>query len=130
MTNGFTIRLRTHSDVEEAEAWLKRAAMGWWVKFWEPTRSDKQNARMWAMLAEVAKVGQVNGKKYAPDQWKAMFMQAMGEEVDFLPTLDGKTFFPYGHRSSQLTIKQMVALQDFMEAWAAEQGIELGGHDD
>ncbi len=125
MTDGITIRLRSATDIALAEDHLRRAQFGWWFKLFEPTRSDKQNRRMWAMLGQVAKKGNIAGRTFDADQWKAIFMKAMGEEVDFLPSLDGKTYFPHGFRSSRLSIKEMVALQDFIKAWATEQGIEL-----
>ena len=64
--------------------------------------------------------------KYDADQWKCIFMKAMGKDVQFLPTLDGTQFFPTGFRSSDLSVQEMSDLQTFMESWAAEQGIELG----
>ena len=54
-----------------------------------------------------------------------MFMKAMGKEAQFLPTLDGASFFPTGFRSSDLSVGEMSDLQTFMEAWAAEQGFDI-----
>jgi hypothetical protein len=80
---------------------------------------------MWAMLGDIAKGGTINGKRFAPDEWKCIFMRAIGKEAKFLPTLDGEGFFPTGFRSSDLSVREMSDLQTFMEVWAAEQGVPL-----
>ena len=105
--------------------WVDAAPIGFRVEFKEPSRSLAQNDRLWAILSDIAKVATINGKKYDADQWKCIFMKAMGKDVQFLPTLDGAQFFPTGFRSSDLSVREMSDLQTFMESWAAEQGIEL-----
>jgi hypothetical protein len=88
-------------------------------------RSDAQNDRLWEMLTRVSKRMEINGRKYDPEQWKCIFMRAMGKEAQFLPTLDGASFFPSGFRSSQLTVGEMSDLQTFIEAHCAEQGADI-----
>lgn len=123
----YALTLSNPSQIAKAFAWLSRAAaLGWRVTFAEPKRTDPQNDRMWAMLAIITKAGTINGRKFTADQWKCIFMKQMGKEVEFLPTLDGQSFFPTGFRSSQLSKGEMSDLQAFMEAWAAEAGIDLG----
>lgn len=110
----------------KARAWLERAAkLGWRVEFKEPKRSDAQNDRMWEMLDRVSKRMDINGRKLTTEQWKCIFMKAMGKEAEFLPTLDGSSFFPTGFRSSDLGIREMSDLQTFMEAWCAEKGVDI-----
>lgn len=122
----FGLTLDTPGRIAKARAWLDRAAhLGWRVEFKEPKRSDAQNDRMWEMLDRISKRMTVNGKKYEPEQWKCIFMKAMGKEAQFLPTLDGESFFPTGFRSSDLSVKEMSDMQTFMEAWAAERGIDI-----
>jgi hypothetical protein len=120
------ITIRGISDRANLHRWVDAAPVGYRVAFTEPSRSLAQNDRMWAMLADIAKVATINGMKYDADQWKCIFMKAMGKDVQFLPTLDGTQFFPTGFRSSDLSVREMSDLQTFMESWAAEQGIELG----
>lgn len=112
--------------VSKARAWFDRAvSVGWRVEFKEPKRSHEQNDRMWEMLSRISRVMEINGKRYDPDQWKCIFMKAMGKEVSFLPTLDGEQFFPTGFRSSDLGVREMADLQTFMESWVAERGIDI-----
>ena len=122
----YALTLNNPSNIARVGAWLARAIdLGWRVEFKEPKRSDPQNDRMWAMLGDISKQAQINGKGYAPDQWKCIFLNQMGKEVEFLPTLSGESFFPTGMRSSDLSVREMSDLQTFMEVWAAENGIEL-----
>ena len=71
------------------------------------TRSSEQNRKMWAMLGEIADQLQINGQSFDKDRWKAIMLHAWGEQVEFLPTLDGTSFFPYGHQTSKLSTKKM-----------------------
>jgi hypothetical protein len=122
------IQLRSPITIAKARAWLDRAAsLGWTMELREPKRSDAQNERLWEMLGRVSKRMDINGRKYDPDQWKCIFMRAMGKEAQFLPTLDGASFFPSGFRSSQLTVGEMSDLQTFIEAHCAEQGADIWG---
>jgi hypothetical protein len=93
------------------------------VEFKAAKRSLPQNDRMWAMLTDIAKQKEHAGRKYTPNKWKALFMHACGQEMDFAPTLDGKSFQPLGFRSSDLTKDEMSALIEFMFAWGAENGV-------
>lgn len=87
----------------------------------EPKRTIDQNARLWAMLSDVA-MSKPEGRMHTPEEWKCIFMSACGWEVAFLPGLDGR-FLPYGYRSSKLTKKEMGTLMDFIEAWGSENGV-------
>jgi hypothetical protein len=122
----YIIQLRSPITIARARAWFDRAvSLGWTVEFREPKRSDTQNDTLWEMLGRVSKRMEINGQKYDPDQWKCIFMRAMGREAQFLPTLDGTSFFPSGFRSSQLTVGEMSDLQTFIEAHCAEQGADV-----
>ena len=102
-----------------------RAPDGFRVEIKAPKRSTEQNDYMWALLTDVARQGQINGKKYEPEQWKCILMKALGHETEFLPTLDANGFFPTGFRSSDLTKAEMVALIEFIIAWAVTNNVLL-----
>jgi len=126
----YSLPLDTPLRIAKARAWFERAiAIGWRVTFAEIKRTDAQNDRMWEMLSRVSKHMDINGKKYDEDQWKCIFMQQMGKDASFLPTLDGESFFPTGFRSSDLSKQEMSDMQTFMEAWCAEKGFDLWGDD-
>lgn len=126
MAQRFGLTLTGPAALEKARAWLERAAaLNWRVEFKAPKRSDQQNDRLWEMLTRVSQRLNINGRKFSPDEWKCIFMKAMGREAIFLPTLDGNGFFPTGFRSSDLSVREMCDLQTFMEAWAAEKGVDI-----
>ncbi len=122
------IILNTVADREKAKRWVDSMKWGGRIEFKDTKRSIPQNDRMWAMLSDVAVQATHAGKKYTPDQWKVIFMHACGREVQFIPSLDGSTFIPWGSRSSDLSKQEMSDLMEFISAWCAENGITL--HDD
>jgi len=71
-----------------------------------PTRSTIQNARMWAMLSDVAR-SEPEGRQWTVETWKHAFMHSLGHQVKFAQALDGSGPFPVGFKSSGLTIPQM-----------------------
>ena len=121
------ITLRNEGLRAKLLAWANRVPVGWRVEFKEPKRSLEQNDRLWEMLTRISKTFDLAGRKFDPEAWKAIFMQAMGKEVTFLPTLDEKSFFPSGFRSSDLSVREMSDLQTFIEQYAAERGVDIWG---
>lgn len=122
---------------QQAHAWVEKALTMWspgkpWLlEIREPKRTDEQNAAMWGLLAQITKQRPVhNGRQMNSDLWKAVFMDALGHEVDYVGSLDGKRVFPLGHRSSHLNKAQMSDLIELMLAWSAEQGLTIEHFDD
>lgn len=89
------------------------------------TRSNEQNALLWALLSAVSRA-KPDGRQHTPDVWKCLFMQACGHAVQFEVGLDGAPF-PLGFRSSRMTKDQMTDLIEFILAYCAEKGIEIDG---
>lgn len=108
---------------QKVAKWAMTAPVNTRVDFKAPKRSLPQNDRFWAMLTDVATQKEHAGRRYTPDQWKVLFLHAIGREVQFLPSLDNATFIPWGQSSSDLSVGEMKELMDFMEAWGAENGV-------
>lgn len=121
--------LNSNADRRRVSAWAHKAPIGTRVEFKTSKRSLDQNAKFWAMLTEVATQAEHAGKRYTPDQWKTLFMAACGNEVQFLPSLDGTTFIPWGNRSSDLSKEEMTQLIEFILAWGAEHGVIFSASD-
>jgi hypothetical protein len=100
---------------------IDAAPEGWIATVKEPTRSTEQNARMWAMLSDIANA-KPEGRQHTPETWKCLFMHALGHQARFLMGLDGEVF-PVGFRSSDLSVKEMAALISFIDAWGSERGV-------
>lgn len=103
--------------------WAAKVPNGTRVEFKAPKRTLPQNDRFWALLTDVAMQKEHAGRRYTPDQWKVLFLHAMGREVQFIPSLDNSTFIPWGQSSSDLSVSEMGDLMTFIEAWGAENGV-------
>ena len=117
--------LRIDGPVTRARAMrlMERVPEGTRVEFKGARRTLPQNDKMWAMLSEIARQKTHCGRRYTADQWKAIFMHAMGRETVFVPSLDGETFFPIGWRSSDLSKAEMSELIEFVQSWGAQNGV-------
>ena len=117
--------LRIDGPVTRARAMrlMERVPEGTRVEFKGARRTLPQNDKMWAMLSEIARQKTHCGRRYTADNWKSIFMHAMGRETVFVPSLDGETFFPIGWRSSDLSKEEMSELIEFILAWGAQNGV-------
>lgn len=104
---------------------INEAPKGTRVEIKSAQRSIDQNSRFWAMLTDISRQAEHGGRKYTADAWKVIFLHAIGHEVQFLPSLDGKAFVPWGQSSSDLSKSEMGDLMEFMSAWGAEHNIEF-----
>lgn len=93
------------------------------------TRSSSQNAKLHAMLTEIAGQKEWAGMQRDVDTWKrlmvAAWCRARGENVELLPALDGHGVDIVFRRTSELSKGEMAELIEFVQAWAAEQGVQL-----
>ena len=119
------IIIQNQTDRDRAARWAQGVPVGSRIEFKETKRTLPQNDRFWAMLTDVAAHMKKLGRDHTPDQWKVIFMAAYGHEVQFLPSLDQRTFIPLGHSSSDLSVREMTDLIEFMFAWGAENGVEF-----
>lgn len=91
-------------------------------------RSSPQNARMWAMLADVS--AQVNwyGEKLSPQDWKHIFTASM-RKTKAVPGIDGGIVV-LGQSTSSMTKAEMSDLHTLIEAFGAEKGVEFSNMED
>ena len=107
---------------QNAIAAILKAEPGSVVSVGPQTRTLSQNARLWAMLADVSKA-KPDGRKWVPETWKAAFMHALGYQVQFCEGLDGCGPFPIGFRSSTLSVKQMADLITCIQEYGDRHGV-------
>ena len=123
--------IRSLQDRALIKGWIDKAPDLTVIELLEPKRSNAQNARLWAMLSDVQRQKpKHNGMKMTTSLGKAVFLNALGHETKFMPTLDGTKVFPVGQRSSELSKKEMGDLFELMQAWAAENGVEFNDKED
>ncbi|MCA3504762.1 MAG: recombination protein NinB [Rhodobacter sp.] len=117
------IILNRASDRERVQAWAAKAPWGTRVTFQEAKRTTDQNARMWAMLTEVARQVEWDGLKLSADDWKLIFMAALKQELRMVRNLDGTGFVQLGRSSSDLSVAEMGDLMDLIAAFGAREGV-------
>lgn len=83
------------------------------------TRSLEQNARLWAMLEDIARQVDWYGQKLTKDEWKDVFSASL-KRTKVVPGLDGG-FVVCGQSTSKMTIAEMCELQELMEAFGAQR---------
>lgn len=118
-----TIILRGPSQREFAKRLIEAAPIDGVVKVSAPTRNTDQNAKMWAMLSDIARA-KPEGRRWTPEVWKCAFMHFLGHQVQFADGLDGSGPFPLGFRSSRLTVRQMADLITCIAEYGDRHGVQ------
>lgn len=118
-----TIRLIGDTQRAYAKQQVDAAPAGFVVKIAEETRTDRQNRLMWPLIEDLRR--QVpEFAVFTSDQMKLRFLDALGDEMVFLPKLEGAGMFPVGQRSSTLSKTQFAALIELMFMAGAKRGVE------
>ena len=87
------------------------------------TRSSAQNARMWAMLQDVADQVEWHGRRLSKEDWKHIFSASLKKQ-DAVPGIDGG-FVVLGQSTSKMTVAEMGDLMTLMEAFGAEHSVKF-----
>lgn len=118
-----TVILRGTSQRDFAKRLIDMAPADAVVSIREATRSNDQNAKLWAMLSDISRA-MPEGRRWTPETWKAAFMHVLGHQVQFCEGLDNSGPFPLGFRSSRLTVKQMADLITLAQEYGDRHGIQ------
>lgn len=89
-----------------------------------PRRTIPQNDKLWSMLGEIA-AAKPQSRTLTPEQWKCVFMDALGQKSTWVPSLDGEGVVNTGYRSSRMSKAEMSDLIELMNAYGAEHGVEF-----
>ena len=92
------------------------------VTFAEPRRNSDQNARMWAMLADISRQVDWYGKRLSSEDWKHLFTSSL-RRLEVVPNLDGTGFVALGLSTSRMSKREMSDLIELMFAFAAERDV-------
>lgn len=117
--------LGLQSERKRAADWCMTAPAGTTVEFKESKRSTEQNARMWALLTDVARQVEWHGVKLSPDDWKLIFMDALNQEMRLVPNLTGNGFINLGRSSSRLTKAEFGDLMTLIEEFGARHDVKF-----
>jgi hypothetical protein len=98
-----------------------QAPDGFIVEIKPRTRSLDQNAKMWAMLADVSRQVKWYGQHLTSEEWKDVLTAALKKQKA-VPGIDGG-FVVIGARTRNMTIREMGDLVELMYAFGAEQNV-------
>ncbi|MCP2041682.1 hypothetical protein L1281_002293 [Neisseria sp. HSC-16F19] len=92
----------------------------------EKTRTDDQNAKLHAMLGDIAKQKTFNGRKLSIDQWKMVFVSghkiATGEQAEMAIGLEGEVI-NLRESTAKMSVRRLASLIEYVDAWAADNGV-------
>lgn len=112
------------SQRELAKRQIDEAPDGYVVRIEEPRRNLEQNAKLHALLSEIARRREWIGKKWDAEAWKRLFVaawsRAANEHGTIVPALDGHGIDIIYRRTSKLTKRECAELIDYIEAWDAQ----------
>ena len=109
-----------------AQEAISQAPEGWTVTVRAPTRSGEQNAKLHALIGEIAERCEWAGKKWDVETWKRLLVSAWSranhEQVLIVPALDGHGVDMVPRRTSKLTKAECSDLLEFVMSWDAMHG--------
>lgn len=107
----------------KALSWVRKAPPETRIEFKAPKRTLPQNARMWAMLTDIAAQLEWHGLRLTADDWKLLFLDALKTEMRLVPNINGNGFVNLGRSSSDLSKEEMGDLMTIIEAFGANHGV-------
>ena len=120
---GQTVRLVGPEQRELAVQLVRQAPDRAVVNIQPEKRSNDQNAKMWAMLSDVARA-KPEGRSYSTVIWKSLFMAEAGFKPIFEPSLDGQGVVPIGYKSSRLNKAEFSDLIEAIYAYGSQHDVK------
>lgn len=108
---------------QHAKGWLGAGGQRLTLEIRPEKRSDAQNRRLWAMLADISAQVDWYGHKLTTGEWKDVFSASL-KRTKVVPGLDGG-FVVCGQSTSKMTKAEMCELQELIEAFGAEKGVRF-----
>jgi hypothetical protein len=112
-----------------AKTAIAESPNGYAVEIKPITRSLAQNAKLHALITDIAKTLEWAGAKRDVETWKrlltAAWLRARGEPIEMLPALDGYGVDIVFRRTSELTVNEMIELIEYIQSWAVGNGIDV-----
>lgn len=92
-------------------------------------RSTEQNAKLHALLGDIAEQKEWAGQKWSTEEWKRLIVAAWERTqrggVTIVPGLDGHGFDVIYRRTSRMTKQELSELIEYATSWALDQGVQL-----
>lgn len=123
MTAAKLFILSHHEARRRAAQYIAEAPEGYTVSVSPPKRSLEQNARLWVLLGALADQVVWHGQKLSAEEWKDACTAALKQQK-VIPGIEGG-FVVLGTRTSAMSRADMAELQEFIEAFGAQQGVDF-----
>ena len=98
------------------------------VKIQPMTRSLEQNSKLHALLSDIAKQCEFNGKKRDIDTWKIIMVSAhkiaTGGQAEMVIGLEG-VVINLRESTAQMSVKRLASLIEYTTAWGVENGVKF-----
>lgn len=120
-----SITIRNNHDRKQASSWVYQAPLGTRVEFKQAKRTLDQNAKMWALLSDIARQLPWHGMKLTTGDWKVLFMHALDQDRRMVPNIDGNGFVPLFVSTSDLSKQEMSDLIELITAFGAKHGVKF-----
>jgi hypothetical protein len=120
-----TVILTNNDTRQKVAQWAMKAPYGTRVEFKQAKRSLDQNAKMWALLTDIASQVPWHGIRLSADDWKLVFLDALKREVRMVPNIDGNGFVSLGRSSSDLSKGEMSELIELIVMFGAKHGVKF-----
>lgn len=106
----------------KAVRWIRGVPKDTRLTFQAPRRSLEANAKMWAMLTEIAEQVVWYGQKLSADDWKDVLTASL-RKARVVPGIDPGTYVPLGMRTSDMSKEEMATLIELIGAFGASHGV-------
>lgn len=112
---------------------IARAPLGKVVIVQDPTRTIEANARLHAMLTDIARQASYLGQKRSVEFWKGLFVSgwtiATGQRPEIVPGLEGE-FIAIRESTATMSGKRLASVMEYIEAWGINQGVRFTAPED
>jgi hypothetical protein len=92
-------------------------------------RTGEQNDKLHALLSDISEQKEWAGHWLDVEDWKrlitAAWERANGRQARVFPSLDGQGIDVVYQRTSRLSKQEMIELIEYVQAWAAQNGVIL-----
>ena len=98
------------------------------IKIQPMTRNLEQNNKLHAMLSDISKQCEFNGKKRDLDAWKLIMVSAhriaTGDKAEMAIGLEGEVI-NLRESTAQMSVKRMASLIEYVTAWGVQNGVKF-----
>ena len=129
MSDKLTFRLCSPAVRQHASRAIQNAPDGYMVTIQEPKRSLVQNAKLWAMLGDVANQVVWYGMKLSSEDWKDVLTASLRREMRTVPNVEGNGLVVLGMRTSQMSVREMGELIELLYAFGSQHNVKWSEHE-